>query len=67
MSKDKRNFQVLQIDEEAAKQLQKTMESLREDVDAAKWAIEGSKGTKLQGTGVVMTYEGSDMSAEDIR
>jgi len=67
VSKDKRNFQVLQIDEEAAKQLQKTMESLREDVDAAKWAIEGSKGTKLQGTGVVMTYEGSDMSAEDIR
>jgi hypothetical protein len=67
VSKGDRNFQVLPIDGRAAKQLRETMESLREDVDATKWTPEGSRGIKLQGTGVVVTYDGSDMSAEDIR
>ncbi len=66
-SKGDRNYQVLQIDEDAAKQLQKMMESLREEVDLKEWAIKGSQGITIDPSGVVMTYEGSDMAAEDIR
>ncbi len=67
MSKEQRNYQVLRLDEDALKQLRTTMESMRGEVDLTRWAPTPSKGIKLEGTGVVMTYEGSDLSAEDMR